>query len=90
MCPSRFLPLYKLFHLYKTNGEKERSLAMAEAVISKPMKIKTTTIRMMKREMERERTKNEYVYKTRMNMELIRLLSITSLVHLGIYGLFIV
>lgn len=48
MCPSRFLPLYKLFHLYKTNGEKERSLAMAEAVISKPMKIKTTTIRMMK------------------------------------------
>ena len=27
---------------------------MAEAVISKPMKIKTTTIRMMKREMERE------------------------------------
>ena len=54
MCPSRFLPLYKLFHLYKTNGEKERSLAMAEAVISKPMKIKTTTIRMMKREMERE------------------------------------
>ena len=75
MCPSRFLPLYKLFHLYKTNGEKERSLAMAEAVISKPMKIKTTTIRMMKRVME---------------MELIRLLSITSLVHLGIYGLFIV
>lgn len=54
MCPSRFLPLYKLFYLYKTNGEKERSLAMAEAVISKPMKIKTTTIRMMKREMERE------------------------------------
>ena len=54
MCPSRFLPLYKLFHLYKTNGEKERSFAMAEIVISKPMKIKTATIRMMKREMERE------------------------------------
>lgn len=27
---------------------------MAEIVISKPMKIKTATIRMMKREMERE------------------------------------
>ena len=86
MCPSRFLPLYKLFHLYKTNGEKERSLAMAEAVISKPMKIKTTTIRMMKREMEREIQKMNMSIK----MELIRLLSITSLVHLGIYGLFIV
>ena len=54
MCPSRFLPLYKLFHLYKTNGEKERSLAMAEAVINKPMKINTVTIRMIKSEMERE------------------------------------
>jgi len=40
--------------------------------------------------MDKRNTKNEYVYKTRMNMELIRLLSITSLVHLGIYGLFIV
>lgn len=57
MCPSRFLPLYKLFHLYKMSGEKEQALAMAETVISKPMKIKTTTIRMMKREMKREKLK---------------------------------
>lgn len=54
MCPSRFLPLYKLFHLYKMNGEKERSLAMAEAVVDKPMKIETVAIKRMKREMERE------------------------------------
>lgn len=54
MCPSRFLPLYKLFHLYKMNGEKERSLAMAETVVDKPMKIETAAIKIMKREMERE------------------------------------
>ena len=53
---------FALFYLFyktipfiqKRMVKKERSLAMAEAVISKPMKIKTTTIRMMKREMERE------------------------------------
>ena len=55
MCPSRFLPLYKLFHLYKENGKKEQALAMAQAVIDKPMKIKTTAIRRMKREMEKEK-----------------------------------
>lgn len=57
MCPSRFLPLYKLFHLYKENGRREEALAMAETVISKPMKIKTASIRMIKREMEREKLK---------------------------------
>lgn len=57
MCPSRFLPLYKLFHLYKKNGENEQALTMAETVLSKPMKIKTTTIQMMKREMKREKLK---------------------------------
>lgn len=44
----------KLFHLYKTNGEKERSFAMAEAVVNKPMKIETAVIKRMKREMEGE------------------------------------
>lgn len=57
MCPSRFLPLYKLFHLYKENGRIEEALAMAETVISKPMKIETASIRMMKREMQREKLK---------------------------------
>ncbi len=63
MCPSRFLPLYKLFHLYKMNGEKERSLAMAEAVVDKPMKIETVAIKRMKREMEREIQKINIVTK---------------------------
>ena len=45
------------------NGEKERSLAMAEAVVDKPMKIETVAIKRMKREMEREIQKINIVTK---------------------------
>lgn len=55
MCPSRFLPFYKLFHLYKDNADRKNMLSMANLIIDKPMKIKTSTIRMMKREMMREK-----------------------------------
>ena len=54
MCPSRFLPLYKLFHLYKNMGNRKCMLRVAESVIDNPMKIKTSAIRMMKREMKSE------------------------------------
>ncbi len=57
MCPSRFLPLHKLFYLYKDVGNRERMLDVAKSIIDKPMKIKTSTIRMMKREMKREQTR---------------------------------
>lgn len=54
MCPSRFLPLYKLFSLYKENAEQELMYNMAELIVNKPMKIRTSSILMMKREMKRE------------------------------------
>ena len=54
MCPSRFLPFYKLFYLYKENEEKELMYNMAELIVNKPMKIRTSSILMMKREMKRE------------------------------------
>lgn len=54
MCPSRFLPFYKLFYLYKENKEYDKMREMAELIIDKPMKIKTSSILMMKREMKRE------------------------------------
>lgn len=54
MCPSRFLPLYKQFYLYKENREDKQALAVAEAIINKPIKIVTPAIRMIKREMNRE------------------------------------
>ncbi|WP_302592341.1 O-antigen ligase family protein [uncultured Bacteroides sp.] len=57
MCPSRFLPLYKLFHLYKEEDDRKRMLVVARTIIDKPMKIKTSAIRMMKREMEKEQTR---------------------------------
>lgn len=57
MCPSRFLPLYKLFHLYKKIGDRNRILCVAGMIIDKPMKFKTPAIRMMKREVEREQAR---------------------------------
>lgn len=57
MCPSRFLPFYKLFHLYKDVGNRERMFDTAGTIIDKPVKIKTSAIRMMKREMKREQTR---------------------------------
>ena len=59
MCPSRFLPLYKLFGLYKENEDKEQMLDFVELIINKPMKIETSCILMMKREMKRELTRIE-------------------------------
>ena len=59
MCPSRFLPLYKLFGLYKENEDKEQMLDFVELIINKPMKIETSFILMMKREMKRELTRIE-------------------------------
>lgn len=55
MCPSRFLPHYKLFFLYKENGENKRMIEVAETIIRKPIKIKTPAILMMKREMKKEK-----------------------------------
>ena len=49
MCPSRFLPLYKLFYLYKSNNKIEKVLDVADLIINKPMKIKTSSILMMKK-----------------------------------------
>ena len=54
MCPSRFLPLYKLFFLYKENAEEELMYDMAELIVNKPMKVRTPSILMMKKEMKRE------------------------------------
>lgn len=54
MCPSRFLPLYRQFHLYKETGQNKQALAVAKRIINKPVKIVNPTIQMIKREMKRE------------------------------------
>lgn len=54
MCPSRFAPLYQLFHLYKQVGKNEKALKIADKIINKPIKIKSPTILLIKREMKKE------------------------------------
>ena len=54
MCSSRFLPLYKLFHLYKEIGDVQQMEEIATVIKAKPMKFKTSSILMMKRQVERE------------------------------------
>lgn len=57
MCPSRFLPLYGLLHLYKESGDRRRMVEIADRIIAKPMKRKTLAILMMKMEAKREMSK---------------------------------
>lgn len=54
MCPSRFQPLYKLFHLYKEVGDVQQMKEIAAAIKTKPMKFKTSSILLMKKQVERE------------------------------------
>lgn len=54
MCPSRFLPLYKLFHLYKEIGDVQQMKEIATVIKAKPMKFKSSSILMMKRQVEKE------------------------------------
>lgn len=54
MCPSRFLPLYKLYVLYGEEGDLSRKKQMAEKILDKPMKIETKEIRMMRARVKRE------------------------------------
>ena len=54
MCPSRFLPLYKQFHLYKEVGDRQKMKEIGKVIQEKPMKIRTSSILMMKKQVERE------------------------------------
>lgn len=55
MCPCRFIPLYQLFDLYRNSGRKDKAESVAERIISKPVKIQTGTVWMIKRRI------NEYM-----------------------------
>lgn len=48
MCPSRFIPLYKLFQLYLSVGEKDKALIIANEIINKPIKIMSPTVKSIK------------------------------------------
>ena len=50
MCPSRFLPLYRLLRLYKGAGDRERTERVAREMMAKPVKVDSPSVRMMRRE----------------------------------------
>ncbi|MBE6298025.1 MAG: O-antigen ligase family protein [Bacteroidales bacterium] len=44
MCPNRFIPLYKLFKIYKQRGNKEQMTEMGEKILSKKIKVPSRSI----------------------------------------------
>ena len=52
MCPSRFLPSYKLLLLYKKIGHHQKAKEIAIQIIHKPIKHKTPEVLLIKREAE--------------------------------------
>ena len=45
MCPSRFLPLYQLYELYKCIGNTEKASELAKILLEKPAKVNSALIR---------------------------------------------
>ena len=54
MCPCRFIPLYRMFEVYKEMGDKERYQSMAELIIAKPVKVQSSIVRQIKHKVKRE------------------------------------
>ena len=53
MPPSRFYPLYLLAKLYNETGQKEKAVAMANKVMGKEVKIKSTAVEEIQEEMRK-------------------------------------
>jgi len=54
MCPAKFVPLYKLFLLYETTGEKESMCKTAKIITDKPVKIMSPTVNQIKIEVKQK------------------------------------
>lgn len=54
MCPSRFTPLYQLFILYKEMGDIKKTMATAQLIYTKPVKIQSEKIKAMKAQVGQE------------------------------------
>ena len=53
MCPVKFMPLYSLTKIYYVIGRKDEAIHLAEKIINKPIKISSTTIIAIQRDMIR-------------------------------------
>jgi len=60
MCPVKFMPLYQLAKIYDATGRKDEAVALAEQIVNKPIKIVSSTIIAIQREMRQliEEAKN--------------------------------
>jgi tetratricopeptide (TPR) repeat protein len=52
MCPVKFVPLYKLYQLYKIINEDEKVQRMAKMILDKPMKVRSPTVLRIKQEVK--------------------------------------
>lgn len=55
MCPSRFIPLYEMYRIYKTMGNVDKTDSIANVIICKDVKIESSIIEKMKRRILSER-----------------------------------
>ena len=53
MCPSRFMPLYKLYKLYQLTGDTDKEQTIALQILEKPVKVNSGTVRRIKREVKK-------------------------------------
>ena len=44
MCPNRFVPLYQLMEIYDKQGQTEKARNMAETIINKKIKVRSSTV----------------------------------------------
>lgn len=51
MCPCRFMPLNQLYDLYNVVHDKKKAMIIAQNVVNKPIKIKSTTVLQIKYKM---------------------------------------
>jgi O-antigen ligase len=59
MCPVKFIPLYKLFQLYESQEEYEKTKRMAEKILNKPIKVNSQIIENIKQEIN-EKVNNNF------------------------------
>ena len=48
MCPARFIPLYKLYQLYKETGNEAKARQIGIIILNKPVKIESEIIQHIK------------------------------------------
>lgn len=50
MCPVRFIPLYNLYEIYKSQGHADKVQQLAQQILHKPIKVNSFIIRNIKRQ----------------------------------------